>query len=74
MKERFKSGSDTWFLVHMFGFACIMIMGLLTSPIFGSLMTDQQIAKISLFWFVGMIIEIIVGLCGWVVDELSTSD
>ena len=71
MRERFKSGSNEWFLVHVTFFTCILLMILLSYPIFG-VFTDEQISYVCVVWCGVMLLEGIVGLKGWVTDVSDT--
>lgn len=64
MIKKFKAGGEMWFAVHLFCFTCIMIMIVLSYPIFG-IFTDEQIGNACVVWGIVMMAEGIHGLWGW---------
>ena len=70
MKEKFRAGSSEWFMVHMITFFAIMVMIVLSYPIFG-VFTDDQISWACVIWCALWFVEGIFGLKGWEQDETT---
>lgn len=61
MKKLLVAGSEEWFVVHMITFIAIMVMIVLSYPIFG-VFTDEQTGWACVVWCVLWFIEGIIGL------------
>jgi uncharacterized membrane protein len=61
MKKLLVAGSNEWFVVHVVTFLAIMVMIVLSYPIFG-VFTDEQTGWACVVWCLLWFIEGIVGL------------
>jgi hypothetical protein len=69
MIEKLRAGSIVWFSVHIVVFLAIMLLIVLSYPIFGYI-SDDEIAAVCVAWCILWIIEGIFGLWGW--DDTTT--
>jgi uncharacterized membrane protein len=60
-KNLLVAGSDEWFVVHVVTFIAIMVMIVLSYPIFG-VFTDAQTGWACVFWCALWFVEGIIGL------------
>jgi len=60
-KNLLVAGSNEWFAVHIVTFLAIMVMTMLSYPIF-AVFTDDQISWVCIFWCVLWFIEGMIGL------------
>jgi hypothetical protein len=60
-KNLLVAGSDEWFVVHVVTFLAIMIMIVLSYPIFG-VFTDEQTGWACVFWCAVWFVEGLIGL------------
>ena len=70
MKKLLVAGSNEWFVVHVVTFLAIMVMIVLSYPIFG-VFTDEQTGWACVVWCVLWFIEGIIGLKGWEQDDTT---
>jgi len=61
MKKLLVAGSNEWFAVHVVTFLAIMVMTVLSYPIF-AVFTDDQISWVCIFWCILWFIEGMIGL------------
>jgi hypothetical protein len=73
MKKLLVAGSNEWFVVHVVTFLAIMVMIVLSYPIFG-VFTDIQTGWACVVWCGLMFIEGIIGLIWEWKNDVSTRD
>lgn len=74
MKKLLVAGSNEWFVVHMITFLAIMVMIVLSYPIF-AVFTDEQTGWACVVWCALWFIEGIVGLIWeWQNDRYTNAD
>jgi hypothetical protein len=61
MKKLLVAGSNAWFVVHVVTFIAIMVMIVLSYPIFG-VFTDEQTGWACVVWCGIMLLEGIIGI------------
>jgi hypothetical protein len=70
MKKLLVAGSNEWFVVHVVTFLAIMVMIVLSYPIFG-VFTDAQTGWACVFWCALWFVEGLIGLKGWEQDDTT---